>query len=494
MLCGLVFSANQCESELDSIPENEIEIEDQEKEDSISYVIAKLPEFENMSRAGNGISSDSPESVSWNKNDQINLWWDDKKVFTISEDFSETSNGNKNMAKFTIEPAIKPTSYYAFYPPTIELDNDNIKFDNTLTKFDFNNVKTPEEKDNFWKEYLKKNMIFMAQGSLKGGQENIIKFQHLSSIYNITYKNFTGNDISIDGISTMFNSGNISLNKWDPYKDSSHAPYINTIETKGLTIKDGESMDFYFCGLPQQIILGHFLIEYHDEYPLEHPMKLKHYIEFFSDIQSEIFKMDENGRTIRGGYYHLDAIETPSGLYWNLPNLGKSITIENAEFSSALAHSLTSDLVNLNGNGYAEMDEVDVRTINNIACYNYSNTITTLNGIESFMNLTELYIDNVKLKSCDLSKNTQLRALTIVSNEISELDLSNLQSLEHLCCINNRISYLDISSLPNLNNLMCGIQKDNMELKLKMTPEQKVKWDKKWSKDECNINVTVIVE
>lgn len=73
MLCGLVFSANQCESELDSIPENEIEIEDQEKKDSISYVIAKLPEFENMSRAGNGISSDSPESVSWNKNDQINL-------------------------------------------------------------------------------------------------------------------------------------------------------------------------------------------------------------------------------------------------------------------------------------------------------------------------------------------------------------------------------------------------------------------------------------
>ena len=33
-----------------------------------------------------------------------------------------------------------------------------------------------------------------------------------------------------------------------------------------------------------------------------------------------------------------------------------------------------------------------------------------------------------------------------------------------------------------------------MELKLKMTPKQKVKWDKVWSKDKCNINVTVIVE
>ena len=494
MLCGLVFSANQCESELDSIPENEIEIEDQEKEDSISYVIAKLPEFENMSRAGNGISSNSPVSVSWNKDDQINLWWDDKKVFTISDDFSETSNGNKNMAKFTIKPAIKPTSYYAFYPPTIELDNDNIKFDNTLTKLDFTNVKTPEEKFKFWKEYLKKNMIFMAQGSLRGGQENVIKFQHLSSIYNITYKNITGNDITIDGIRTMFRSGNITLNKWDPYKDSSHAPYINTIETKGLTIADGESMDFYFCGLPQQIILGHLLIEYHDEYPLEDPMKLKHYIEFFSDIQSEIFKMDENGRTIRGGYYHLDAIETPSGLYWNLPNLGKSVTIENTEFSTALTTRIPSDLIKLNGNGYAVMDELDAKLIQHLIIYDYHEPITSVEGIENFTGLLRLNLDNVQLKSCDISKNTALRWISINANDFTELDLSNLQSLEDVCCIHNRLSYLDISSLPNLKKLQCGNQKDNMELKLKMTPEQKIKWDKDWSKNEWNKNVTVIVE
>lgn len=491
MLCGLVFSANQCESELESTPENEIENNEEEK---VSYVIAELPEFKNTSRSENANYSDASKYVSWNKGDQICLWWDNKKVFTISEDFNEANNGNNNNAKFTIDPAIKPTSYYAFYPATINIDNDKIVFDNTLTKLDFSNVKTPEEKSNFWKEYLKKNMIFMATGNLKGGQENIIKFEHLSSIYHITYKNRSGNEISIDGVNPMFGSGNISLNKWDPYKDSSHESYINTIETKGLTVKDGESMDFYFCGLPQQIILGHLLIEYHDEYPLEDPMKLKHYIEFLSDIQSEIFQMDENGRTKRGGLYHLEALETPTGLYWNLPNLGKTITIENAELSTALANSLTSDLVKLDENGYGQMDELDVKLIENISFFNYHNTITSLKGIEHFINLTSLYIDDTKLISCDLSKNTQLKVLNIIANDFTELDLSNLQSLEDVCCIHNRLSYLDISSLPNLKKIECGNQKDNMELKLKMTPEQKVKWDKVWSKYEWNKNVTVIVE
>ena len=118
----------------------------------------------------------------------------------------------------------------------------------------------------------------------------------------------------------------------------------------------------------------------------------------------------------------------------------------------------------------------------------------SVEGIENFTGLLGLNLDNVQLKSCDISKNTALRWISINANDFTELDLSNLQSLEDVCCIHNRLSYLDISSLPNLKKLQCGNQKDNMELKLKMTPEQKIKWDKDWSKNECNINVTVIVE
>ena len=84
MLCGLVFSANQCESELESTPENEIENNEEEK---VSYVIAELPEFKNTSRSENANYSDASKYVSWNKGDQICLWWDNKKVFTNYEKY-----------------------------------------------------------------------------------------------------------------------------------------------------------------------------------------------------------------------------------------------------------------------------------------------------------------------------------------------------------------------------------------------------------------------
>ena len=83
----------------------------------------------------------------------------------------------------------------------------------------------------------------------------------------------------------------------------------------------------------------------------------------------------------------------------------------------------------------------------------------SLEGIEFFPNLKELYCDFDYLTSLDLSKNTKLKKLRCDINRLESLDLSKNTKLEWLKCDENRLTNLDLSNNPALTELSCNENK-----------------------------------
>lgn len=87
----------------------------------------------------------------------------------------------------------------------------------------------------------------------------------------------------------------------------------------------------------------------------------------------------------------------------------------------------------------------DVKTLDLSQCPEL-NKLEVINRINASM---------VGLRGIDLSANTKLETLRLIKNPLYELDVSNLVELKTLECPGNRITNLDISTLKQLEVLMC---------------------------------------
>ena len=125
------------------------------------------------------------------------------------------------------------------------------------------------------------------------------------------------------------------------------------------------------------------------------------------------------------------------------------IIIPNPALSQYLYDKLGSAKVTINPNTqYAEMKKSDVVTVNEIVIDNDNNdgtdyTITSLVGIENFVNLSKLVCINVGLEEADLSQNLNLKeiccnfneelaSLILPEVEMSSIEVSNCTELESL--------------------------------------------------------------
>ena len=104
-----------------------------------------------------------------------------------------------------------------------------------------------------------------------------------------------------------------------------------------------------------------------------------------------------------------------------------------------------------------------------------SNKIKTLDVSQNLL-LTELYCKNNQLTSLDVSKNTALTGLSCNSNKIPTLDVTKNTELTVLECFNNQLTELDVSANTKLKNLVCG----NNQLKtldLTNNPALEILWN-----------------
>lgn len=131
--------------------------------------------------------------------------------------------------------------------------------------------------------------------------------------------------------------------------------------------------------------------------------------------------------------------------------------------------------------GKLSMQEASVVEVINVK----GKGITSLKGLEYFINLktldcseneissldisgntslTSLYCNQNKIKALDLSKNIRLQRLISYDNDIVSLDVSNNKNLVSISCRGNRLSSLDISMLHWLDRslyvIALGLQKD----------------------------------
>ena len=98
-----------------------------------------------------------------------------------------------------------------------------------------------------------------------------------------------------------------------------------------------------------------------------------------------------------------------------------------------------------------ELSDNEIKKVKNINL-NFCN-LTDLKGIEYFTELENLDAFNARLKTVDLSKNTNLKTLNLFNNELTTLDLSNNKDLSVLSVGYNKIKSIDLSNNTKLKEL-----------------------------------------
>ena len=81
--------------------------------------------------------------------------------------------------------------------------------------------------------------------------------------------------------------------------------------------------------------------------------------------------------------------------------------------------------------------------------------ITSLGGIQAFINLTTLQCDNHQLSNLDVSHNLALQELQCRENQLTSLDISDNPALRKVECSYNLLTSLDASNCTALESLIC---------------------------------------
>ncbi|WP_052461100.1 T9SS type A sorting domain-containing protein [Psychroserpens mesophilus] len=107
-----------------------------------------------------------------------------------------------------------------------------------------------------------------------------------------------------------------------------------------------------------------------------------------------------------------------------------------------------------NDNGEIEVSEAEAVYLLDIS--DTSNYVSSIEGIEYFINLVSLNCEFNSLTEIDLSANTQLTHLFLGYNQLAELDLSQNTLLTDLRCNYNELINLDLGSNTQLSYLDCA--------------------------------------
>ncbi len=127
----------------------------------------------------------------------------------------------------------------------------------------------------------------------------------------------------------------------------------------------------------------------------------------------------------------------------------QTVTIPDTAFLNALIE----EGVDTNGDSlisYAEAEAVSYYLVL------YSSNISSVTGIEAFVNLDSLNCVKNLLTSLDVSENTALTYLNCRNNQLSSMDVSNNTALSYLYCGENQLISLDVSNCTALTYLSCG--------------------------------------
>ena len=124
------------------------------------------------------------------------------------------------------------------------------------------------------------------------------------------------------------------------------------------------------------------------------------------------------------------------------------VNIPDPNFKNALI----DEGVDTNNDGEIQVSEAEAVLNLNVNDRN----ISSLEGIQSFINLEELHCSSNQLSTLDMSLNINLKRLTCIFNELSNLNVTQNLNLIYLWCQDNQLSDLDVSQNLSLETLKCS--------------------------------------
>jgi len=390
----------------------------------------------------------------WNEGDHFTLYQNLNNElvasdFVISENYSE-ANGGAQSAEFTSTTTLTPSAKYtAVYPcPTTVTDN-KVRLE-LQREIDFTSATTDAARAELWKNYFNNNMFMAASGTVSQTGRNYVQFNHLTSLARITYVNQTGSEQKINSI--LLQGQNLGLYMSYDLVNNREAGSGSTsgyrFTTTGLTVADKDTVDLYIFFFPKAIEQADLQIS------INQPTGTK----TVSLPSKDILFANGNNQSFRAGMrYWFDLTDTKDGLDWskNTVSEGK-IVIENTELSTALLDILGSYQVKIDSVGNAVMSQQHANQVRTLDFSNKDYTITSLVGIENFVNLESLSCDSYWLAECDLSKNVALRSLNLSSENLKVLNLSANENLSEISLMCGKITSLTLGNTSKLEILSLG--------------------------------------
>ena len=188
------------------------------------------------------------------------------------------------------------------------------------------------------------------------------------------------------------------------------------------------------------------------------------------------YQTDENGKAkfyIAAGTYTISAAKQGVGSYSKIlhvydesktieiqikgNNSGsseekKGIKIDENTFPDENFRAYILKKIDKDGDGY--LSETEIAETTSITCADRS--ISSLKGIEYFVNVQLIDCSGYNLTQLDVSKNTALEDLLCSENNLTQLDVSKNTALEHLDCSENNLTQLDVSKNIYLLGLDCS--------------------------------------
>jgi hypothetical protein len=129
----------------------------------------------------------------------------------------------------------------------------------------------------------------------------------------------------------------------------------------------------------------------------------------------------------------------------------QNVNIPDANFKAKL---LADYNINNDANN-KEISSSEASAFNGLMDVSTSN-ISSLTGIESFINIVGLYCYSNQLTTLDLSNNKALKDLSCFNNQLTTLDVTKNLGLISLNCYNNQLRTLDVTKNLGLISLGCA--------------------------------------
>lgn len=390
-------------------------------------------------------------AVNWTAKDTIAIW-----DGTVTNPFITEETGT--IAKFTGEVTEGSTTYTAFYPYT---KNETLQFgDGTIT---FTLPAEQKAVAGSFDDDLNPSWARATDGS------NELTFQNLCAL-----AKFTVGSGALEGITSLTLSGNaagdalagsLTYTLADGTLKAAEEGASRSVTLTG-TFESGRT--YYFVVAPGTLATG-ITLRYTG-----------------SDEKTYVKTTSKE-------------VTFTAGMIADLGNVATDGFSEalNPAFATAIMDNSNVRLTK-NPDGTASVTENMRQMITVSTLYLNNCSLTSLAGIEYFINLQYLYCFDNSLKSLDVSKLTILRelycydngletlslptpsALTNLrchNNALTALDVSALTGLTFLTCYNNQMEALDITQNTALEYLLCGQQKEGKELTLKLLDTQQGLWN-----------------